>query len=271
MKKERLDKGCLFWGLCGCFILTMVITGFVIKDTLECSRYNNMIEWIKIGILSHKNFLPGLLVPIFAIGLGSILGILSSSIIGKGRIGSVVNFLSVCLVDVLESLPKYPTILLGILLIPQYYYHKLLWIMAILGILNSAKISRIVKAKVDCLEKTDFIEAAKSFGISKWRLCIFHILISNCLLIFIIQASFQMIDVILIEIGFAYISSLTDWGRSSTPTFGNMLVFAINNNNQSIVWLLSSGLVVFNILTFLNLPRIIDNWVTRRQGYGNLT
>jgi ABC-type dipeptide/oligopeptide/nickel transport system permease subunit len=143
--------------------------------------------------------------------------------------------------------------------------------MVILGILNSAKISRIVKAKVDCLEKSDFIEAAKSFGISKCRLIIFHIFISNCLSIFIVQAFFQMIDVILIEIGFAYISSRTQGGRSSTPTFGNMLVFAIDNKNQSIVWLLSSGLAVFNILTFLNLSRILDNLITRRQGYGNLT
>jgi hypothetical protein len=129
MKKGKLEMiSILFWSLCACFILTiviisvvvMIITDFVIKDTLEFSPDNSIIDWVKISIISHTNyFFPGLLVPILAVGLGSILGILSSSIIGKGKTGSVVNFLSICLVDALESLPKYPTILLGILLIPR--------------------------------------------------------------------------------------------------------------------------------------------------------
>lgn len=270
--KRRLEVMDLCWIVASGFILLLIAIGVVvIKNTPSLSiadSENKVWDWMILSILAHKAyFIPGLLVPIIAIFLiGSPLGLLSSRIIVGYKVAWTINSLAILITDILESLPKYPTILLAILLIPKYYEHRLLWVMIILGILNASRISRIVKAKIDCLEKTDFIEAAKSFGISKWRLIIFHILISNCLSIFIIQAFFQMIDVILIEIGYTYIGSLAFPGRSSIPTFGNMLVVAKDNIDQWL-WILPLSLVVFNILTFLNLARIVEKKFIRREIY----
>lgn len=250
------------WFIASGIILLMAGIGLFIKDM----SVDDTEKWIIIGIVSHNKIylIPGILVPLLAIPIGTGLGILSSRIIGRNLWTQMANFLSICMTDVLESLPKYPTILLTILIIPQYYRHKLLWVMIILGMLNSAKISRIIKAKIDLLEKREYIEAAKSFGVSTPRLVCIHILKCNCLSVFISQYFFSMIDVILIEIGLAYISSLTKWGMSSISTFGNMLVMAKNSINSTL-WILPLLLVVFNILTLFNLSRIIEKRFARRQ------
>lgn len=269
--KRRLEVIDLCWLVASGFILLLITIGVVIKDSPSLSitdSKNKVWDWMILSILAHKAyFIPGLLVPIIAIFLiGSPLGLLSSRIIGGCKVARMINFLAILITDILESLPKYPTILLAILLIPKYYEHRLLWVMIILGILNASRISRIVKAKISSLEEREYIEAAKSFGISKVRLVCIHILKCNCLAVFITQVFLQMIDVILIEIGYAYISSLTFSGRSSIPTFGNMLVVAKDNIDQSL-WILPLLLVIFNILTFLNLARIVEKKFIRREVY----
>ncbi len=264
-RTKKIEASNLFWIISMGFIFLLVIISFIIKDIPSLSTKSKFCDWIIIGILSHKGyFLPGLLVPILAIFIGSALGIFSSSIIGRDVIIKWFNLLSLCITDILESLPRYPTILLGILLIPKYYEHRLLWIMIILGILNASKISRIIKAKIDSLEKREYIEAAKSFGISTRRLVFVHILMYNCGAIFITQIALQMIDVILIEIGYTYISQLTKEGLSAIPTFGNMLVIG---KDKVVLWFLPLLLVVFNILTFLNFAQIIEKKFAKKGDF----
>lgn len=251
------------WIIAFGFILVMVIIGCVIP---KCPPLSSPKVWdrIIIGVLAHKEyFIVGLWVPGLAIFAGSVLGILSSGIVGKSL--RMFHLLFLCVTDVLESLPKYPTILLGILIIPQYYRCELLWVMIILGLLNSARISRMVKAKIDSFEKREFIEAAKSFGIPTSRLIRIHILKCNCLSVFISQFFLQMIDVILVEIGYTYIKSLSEGGRNFFPTFGNMLVRA--NDSDKGLLILPLVLVIFNILILLNLAKIVEQKFIRKDEY----
>lgn len=198
-------------------------------------------------------FLPGLLACSISLILGILLGILGSSI-WEGVVGKGVIFLSNCLLDIIESFPKYILILLMITIIKEpNFYH----IMIILGIINSPKLGKVIRGKIESLKKRHFIEAAEALGLGKLNLVFRHILYYNCLSIFIIHASLQMAEVILLEIGLSYLGTISNWGLGVTikepmPSFGNILVIGKDRFFVAGWWIVVFPLmvVVLNILTF---------------------
>lgn len=204
-----------------------------------------------IGIKAY--FLPGLVACAISLLLGMLLGVLGSSI-WQGVFGKTIIFISNCLLDIIESFPKYILILLMITIIKEpNFYH----IMIILGIVNSPKLGRIVKGKIESLNKRHFIEAGEALGLSKTKLVLQHILYCNCLPIFIIHASLQMAEVILLEIGLSYLGSISNWGLGVTipepmPSWGNILVIGKDRFFEAGWWIVVFPLVVvvLNILTF---------------------
>jgi ABC-type dipeptide/oligopeptide/nickel transport system permease subunit len=109
---------------------------------------------------------------------------------------------------------------------PNESITKFYYIVAILGVLNSAKIGKLALEKINTLKSREFIEAAEALGLNRWEIIGRHILWSNCLPPFIIQASLQMAEVILIEVGLCYLGVISKWGIGVTPSpsWGNILV-----------------------------------------------
>lgn len=185
--------------------------------------------FVRMVIGTKAYFLPGMLACATSLILGIVvLGIPASGLF-MGKRGRLFQYIPSCIMDALESLPKYITILLALTILPSApdeSITKFYYIVAILGILNSAKIGKLALEKINTLKNREFIEAAEALGLNKWEIIGRHILWSNCLPLFILQASLQMAEVILIEVGLCYLGVISEWGIGVTPSpsWGNILV-----------------------------------------------
>ncbi|MDI6780876.1 MAG: ABC transporter permease subunit [bacterium] len=210
----------------------------------------NLILRVIIGVKAY--FLPGILAICISTLFGTALGIAAGGI-WTGIISKVLNFFARTIMDVLESFPKYLIILLMITIIPHPNFYQ---IVIVLGIINSAKLGKMIMEKIISLKKREFIEATEALGIKKYDIILRHILFYNCSPLYLVQASVIMAEVILIEIGLSYIGSVSNWGlgvtiREPNPSWGNILVMAANHFSNawwmSVIPLLA---VIGNILFF---------------------
>jgi ABC-type dipeptide/oligopeptide/nickel transport system permease subunit len=219
--------------------------------------------FIRVIISIKAYFLPGILAICISIILGTILGIAASSI-WQGWCARIIGFFAQCIMDALEAFPKYITLLLMITIIDKPDFYDM---MIALGIINSSRIGKIVMGCIEVLQKRHFIEAAEALGIKKIDVILRHILVYNCLPVFITQASLQMAEVILIEIGLSYLGSISQWGWSITPepmpSLGNIMV--LWQSYFSAWWLLVFPLLmaVFNILVFYSIADMINKKVRK--------
>ncbi len=210
----------------------------------------NLILRVIIGVKAY--FLPGILAICISTLLGTALGIAAGGI-WVGLSGKVLNFFARIIMDVLESFPKYLIILLMITIIPHPNFYQMI---AVLGIINSAKLGKMIMEKIISLKEREFIEATEALGIKKHDIILRHILFYNCSPLYFVQASVIMAEVILIEIGLSYIGSVSNWGLGVTicepkPSWGNILVMSANHFSNawwmSVIPLIA---VVGNILFF---------------------
>ncbi len=180
--------------------------------------------------------LPSIMAIVFSIFLGILLGILGANIWSGWLAG--LRFFTHCLMDVLESLPRYITILLAIILIPpesrHFQWHGInwygfYWLSIVLGILSAPRLGKLIMERIDVLRKREFIEAARALGISKFKVAFKHVIRYNCLSLIFTQAVALISEVMLLEIVLSYLTDGTEWGRGITvaepePSFGNILV-----------------------------------------------
>ena len=182
--------------------------------------------------------LPCLIAIVFSVSLGLLFGIFGADI-WTGWLAKLRFFLQ-CLMDVLEALPKYITILLAIILIPpaarqfQWYgihWYRFYWLSIIIGVLSAPKLGKLIMERIDLLKKREFIEAADAIGMSKFRVALKHVIRYNCLTLLLTQAAALVTEVIMAEIVLSYLTEGRDWGRGITvvepnPSLGNILVNA---------------------------------------------
>ncbi|MFH1097795.1 MAG: ABC transporter permease [Candidatus Desantisbacteria bacterium] len=237
-----------------------------VKPFLTDIDGRNLILRVIIGVKAY--FLPGILAICISALLGTALGIATGKI-WQGIGGKAVDFFARSIMDVLESFPKYLVILLMITIIPHPNFYQM---MIALGIINSAKLGKMIMEKIISLKEREFIEATEALGIKKHDIILRHILFYNCSPLYFVQASVIMAEVILIEIGLSYIGSVSNWGLGVTicepkPSWGNILVMAKNHFSDawwmSIIPLLA---VVGNILFFYWL----SDQINKRYGSRNV-
>ncbi|MEW6605847.1 MAG: ABC transporter permease subunit [bacterium] len=224
--------------------------------------------FLRTIVAIRRYFFPGLLaVGIVTLLGGIILGVGSSSIWSEVFIGKVGISLTSSIMDVLESFPKYITILLIITFLDPPQFRD---IVIVLGVLNSAKLGRLVKLKIESLQKNYFIEANEALGLGKFDIVFRHILFYNCLPIFIIQASLQMAEVIMIEIGVNYLASTSPWGYYpfGKNYFGAILVDARDKFEAWWFTFFPVIMVVTNILVFYGLADSINRRIKLHQHVG---
>jgi peptide/nickel transport system permease protein len=188
-------------------------------------------------LVSIKVYLfPSLMAIGLSVFLGTLLGIFGAGI--WTGLWAVVQFFAQCLMDGLEALPKYITLLLAIVLIPvdlrHFQWHGInwygfYWLSLVLGLLAAPKLGKLVMERIDFLKKREFIEAAEATGMSMFTVALKHVLWYNCLPLFLTQAAALVTDVVLTEIVLSYLVDGTDWGRGITvaeplPSWGNILV-----------------------------------------------
>lgn len=206
---------------------------------------------LRLALSIKSYFVPGLLSVSISVIFGLILGILTSGT-GANKVEKFGNSIGTLITDILESFPKYITILLIITIWANKV--NFYWLMVVLGLINSAQVGKLISTKIRSLVKSQFVETAQALGISKAKIIGEHILFYNCRSIVLIQASLFMAEVILIEIGLSYLAEISSWTGVTIgepfPSFGNILVIWRSNPNAWWIEVFTTLIVMANILVF---------------------
>lgn len=275
-QRTRLqDMACVLYGL---FIVVMVAVSYILgamgwlphdPQSIRIDLMNappgaegfllgtdfmgrDILSRMILGIQAY--FLPGLLAIGIALGLGSILGLMS------GYRGGRTDTLITIFANLVESFPRMVLILLMIAAFkPDIYI-----IMAIAGLTQAPAIASLVKSRVLLMKQQNFIEAAIALGLKPFTIIWKHIFWHNCRTLLVIQATLGMAEAILLETSLSYLGFGV---QEPTPSWGNMVQAGANYFLQGVFWpsTLPALAILFTILGFHLLGDGLNNMLERQQ------
>ena len=192
-----------------------------------------------------------LMVGFVVVCIETVLGVVMGGI--AGYFGGWVDNLIMRLVDIFYCIPSTP-----ILIIMGSYmdaakmnsYTRLLWMMAILGVLGWAGIARLVRGQILSLREQEFMVATEATGIRVSRR-IFRHLVPNVMPQLIVSATMGLGGVIITESTLSYLGlgvkhPLATWGtmiNSVTSSNENMIKFTY-------IWIPVGLLICLTVIAF---------------------
>jgi peptide/nickel transport system permease protein len=179
---------------------------------------------------SRATFYVGFIAVGIALSSGCLIGAVA------GFLGGLWDEVIMRLVDTLYA---FPAILLALLLAAIFKPGTLTAMVAI-GIATVPIFARIMRASVISLKELPFIEAARSQGMSEFRILFRHIL-PNTLSPIIVQASLSLAVAVLAEAALSFLGLGTP---PDVPSWGNMLREAQGFLNMSPYPALVPGLAI---------------------------
>lgn len=178
-----------------------------------------------------------------AVGIAIMIGIVIGSM--AGFYGGRTDAILMRFVDIMLAFPTFFLILAVIAILEP----NIFTIMAVIGVTSWMDVARLVRAEFLSLKERDFVDAARTLGISNTRLIFRHIL-PNALSPVFVAATFGVAGAILIE------SSLSFLGlgvQPPDPSWGNILT--AGKDNIEVAWWLSlyPGLAILVTVLSYNL------------------
>lgn len=152
-------------------------------------------------------------VGIVSVTISTVVGIFLGSI--AGYFGGWVDTLIMRIVDVVYCFP----VLFLIITVSTLLKPSIFNVMIIIGLVNWTNTARLVRGEILRVREFEFIQAAKSLGVSDSIIIIEHIL-PNILAPILVQATLQTAQAILTE---ASLSFLGVGVQQPLPSWGNML------------------------------------------------
>jgi peptide/nickel transport system permease protein len=154
----------------------------------------------------------GIVPTMIALLLGTIFGLMS------GFMGKTTDFIIMRLVDIMLS---FPSLLLAMLIIYMLGQGMVSMFMALV-VVGWARTARVVRSETLSLKEMEFVEAAKSLGVSKWMIMVRHIL-PNCVPSLIVLFTLNVPNAILSEsmlsfLGMGIQPPDTSWGLMVNQT-----------------------------------------------------
>ncbi|MCC8025937.1 MAG: ABC transporter permease [Clostridium sp.] len=152
------------------------------------------------------SLLVGLVPTVVSMAIGTALGLLA------GFYGGAVDFAIMRLADVMLAFPS----LLLAMVITYTVGGGMVSIFAALILVNWAGTARIVRAQTLSLKEAEYVEAARSIGVKKWKIMFRHIL-PNCLPSLIVLFTLNIPAAILTESSLSFLGAgleppSTSWG-----------------------------------------------------------
>ncbi len=193
------------------------------------------------------SLMVGFVVVILETLLGTIMGGLA------GFFGGWVDTLIMRLVDIFYCIPTYPILII----MGAYFdsiklgsYMRLVWMMAIMGILGWAGVARLVRGQILSLREQEFMVAAEATGISTSRR-IFKHLVPNVMPQLIVSATMGLGNVIIME---STLSFLGLGVKHPLATWGTM-INSITSSNENLVryayiWIPVGLLICLTVIAF---------------------
>lgn len=122
-------------------------------------------------------------------------------------------------------------------------------IILVIGVLSWMGIARLVRGSFLSLREKEFVEAARSVGLSNFRIILRHIL-PNAISPVIVAATLGLAGAIISESGLSYLGFGV---QPPTPTWGNMLRNAQDEMLRGHMWMaIFPGLMIFIIVLSIN-------------------
>lgn len=192
-----------------------------------------------------------LLVCFVVVILETLIGVILGGI--AGFFGGWVDNLIMRLVDIFYCIPSMPIlIIMGAYFdsIKMEPYVRLVWLMAILGILGWASVARLVRGQILSLREQEFMVAAEAIGLRTKRR-IFKHLVPNVMPQLIVTATNNLGGIIITEstlsfLGLGVKHPLATWGtmiNSVTNSSENMIRYAY-------IWVPVGVLICLTVIAF---------------------
>ena len=154
---------------------------------------------------SRTSLMIGFIPSIISLVLGTLLGLMA------GYLGRHVDNLIMRLADVVLAFPS----LLLAMVVMYTLGSSILNMFIALSIINWAGTARVVRAQTLSLKEKEFVEAARSMGVSRWKIVFRHIL-PNCLPNLIVLFTLDIPGAIMWESSMSFLGvgdpSAASWG-----------------------------------------------------------
>jgi peptide/nickel transport system permease protein len=192
-------------------------------------------------------------IGLFSMLLAVMIGVTIGSI--AGFFGGAIDNVLMRFTDLMLTIPRlFLLIIMAVILrgINWPYLQEAGGIMAIvvvIGILSWMSIARLVRGSFLSLREKEFVEAARSLGLSNFRIIVRHIL-PNAISPVIVAATLGLAGAIISESGLSYLGFGV---QPPTPTWGNMLRNAQDEMLRGHMWMaVFPGLMIFLIVLSIN-------------------
>ncbi|MBQ6399018.1 MAG: ABC transporter permease [Clostridia bacterium] len=191
-----------------------------------------------------------LMVGFIVMILENIIGIIIGGV--SGYFGGWVDTLLMRFVDLFNSIPYYPMMIIAGAIMDSFEvdpYLRLYMMMAIMGIMGWTGVARVVRGQILSLREQDFMVATEATGIRVSRR-IFRHLVPNVMPLLIVQATMGLGSIILTEATLSFLGlgikyPLASWG-SIINSSSNIYVMT----NCWYLWIPAGLLIVLTVLGF---------------------
>ncbi|MGN1022350.1 MAG: ABC transporter permease [Lachnospiraceae bacterium] len=169
-------------------------------DQLGRDVFSRMIYGARVSLII------GLLPTFLSLALGTVLGLIS------GYLGKAADFVIMRLADITMAFPS----LLLAMVVMYTLGAGIVNIFLALTFVSWAGTARVIRSQTLSLREMEYIEAARSMGVSKWRIMFQHIL-PNCLPNLIVLFTLNIPGSILSESSLSFLGigaqpPMTSWG-----------------------------------------------------------
>ncbi len=191
-----------------------------------------------------------LMVGFIVMLLENLIGIIIGGV--SGYFGGWVDTLLMRFVDLFNSIPYYPMMIIAGAIMDSFEvdpYLRLYMMMAIMGIMGWTGVARVVRGQILSLREQDFMVATEATGIPVARR-IFRHLVPNVMPLLIVQATMGLGSIILTEATLSFLGlgikyPLASWG-SIINSASNIYVMT----NCWYLWIPAGLLIVLTVLGF---------------------
>ena len=191
-----------------------------------------------------------LMVGFIVMILENIIGIIIGGI--SGYFGGWVDTLLMRFVDLFNSIPYYPMMIIAGAIMDSFEvdpYLRLYMMMAIMGIMGWTGVARVVRGQILSLREQDFMVATEATGIPVTRR-IFRHLVPNVMPLLIVQATMGLGSIILTEATLSFLGLGIKYPLASWGTIINSASNIYVMTNCWYLWIPAGLLIVLTVLGF---------------------
>lgn len=220
-----------------CIIITMIVLAIIgpmvspysyaDQSLLEANQGPSLVHWFGTDTLGRDIYTRVMYGARISLTIGIVAGLLNL-VIGvmyggvSGYLGGKVDYIMMAIVDVLYGIP----LLLYVILLMVIIGPGLTSIFAALGIAYWLNMARIVRSQIMKVKEEEYVIAAESMGIPKWRVLWRHIL-PNCVGPIIITLTLAIPEAIFTEaflsfIGLGVNAPMASWGVLAAEGISSM-------------------------------------------------